>query len=418
MVFTAVYVVPDLVESYLTADYNSGNPIYKIETVKTNVNGSNSALIYVLWRVGNTVHSSNQDSIGLGLANKINSRIINTEPYRISSDGGLVISETTVPANRTILCSSAFVYKGIAVEQVYTFNSSTDLFTKVIKNAAGTWVYTNTTVYDNLNYNPDGLGEVALGTSKWSYRLYYRSIGDDKEVFYVLSTAQYNSEVDARNASEIGRDIPIVLAGHCLLVGRSIIQNGATDGITEEFRRTTGYYVPPTNEYWRDIDFPIIIRTTGVGIPTLVALNGNLLLPQWAVNDYNVSESQEFVHEWKEGSTCYWHLHLTTNGVDITNRYVRFEIEYGYVTPNGQWAFPATIDSGDLLIPANTPTKTMFILSLGSFTPTGTRIGGHCVARLKRIASTGTAPTNNCWIPMLQQHIICDSAGSRNISSK
>jgi hypothetical protein len=196
---------------------------------------------------------------------------------------------------------------------------------------------------------------------------------------------------------------------------------------TNKFGSTSDYaQFDPNGEFrlngtatvWKDIDFPIIIRTTGVGIPTLTTVSGNIQLPSWAVNDFNMCESQEFIHEWKEGSTCYWHIHLTTNGLDATNRYVRVEIEYGYVTPNGVWTFPAVIDSGDLLIPANTADKTMFITSLGNFTPSAVKIGGHCIARLKRIASSGTAPTGNPWVPMLQMHIECDSMGSAQIASK
>jgi hypothetical protein len=168
---------------------------------------------------------------------------------------------------------------------------------------------------------------------------------------------------------------------------------------------------------WQDIDFPILIRTTGAGIPTLATFNGRMTMPQWAVNDTNQCESHEFVHQWKEGSTCYWHLHLNTNGLDGTNRYVRFELEYGY-SVNGVWTFPSVVDTGDILIPANTATKTQIIMSLANFTPTGSKIGDHAIAYLKRIASSGTAPTNNPWIPMLQMHVECDTLGSREIASK
>lgn len=170
---------------------------------------------------------------------------------------------------------------------------------------------------------------------------------------------------------------------------------------------------------WADIDFPIIIRTTGVGIPSLAALNGNITMPQWAVNDYNVCESQELIHEWAEGTTCYWHIHLTTNGLDATDRYVRFELEYGYNNGhNTAWVFPTVVDTGDILIPANTTDKTMLILSLANFTPSSAKIGGHVVARLKRIASVGSAPSNNPWIPMLQLHVLKNSLGSRSIGEK
>jgi hypothetical protein len=184
----------------------------------------------------------------------------------------------------------------------------------------------------------------------------------------------------------------------------------------KEFEKFVGW----TNDNidsWTDIDFPIIIRTTGPNIPTLQTLNGNITMPQWAVNAFNVCESQEFVHGWKEGTEVFWHLHLTTNGVDATDRFVRFTVEYGYVDVMGQWVFPAVLNSGDILIPANTPTRTMMIMPLGSFTPP-IKIGGHSVARLVRVASVGAAPTNNPWIPMLQQHIQLDTIGSRTIGAK
>lgn len=168
---------------------------------------------------------------------------------------------------------------------------------------------------------------------------------------------------------------------------------------------------------WVDIDFPIIIRTTGAGIPSLATINGNITMPQWQVNDFNVCECQEMIHSWKEGSTLYWHLHLTTNGLDATDRYVRFELEYGYADVSGQWVFPAIVTTPDILIPANTPTKTMMIMNIANFTP-AIKIGAHAVARLKRVASVGAAPTSNPWIPMLQMHIQLDTLGSRNIGSK
>jgi hypothetical protein len=166
-----------------------------------------------------------------------------------------------------------------------------------------------------------------------------------------------------------------------------------------------------------DIDFPILIRTTGVGIPTLSTLNGNITAPQWQVNDFNVCESQETIHGWNQQTELEWHIHLTTNGLDATDRYVRFEIEYGYVSPDNAWVFPAVFTSPDLLIPANTTSKTMFIFDLTSFTPTA-GLGGHIIARLKRVASVGAAPTANPWIPMLQAHVLTDTIGSRTTIAK
>lgn len=168
---------------------------------------------------------------------------------------------------------------------------------------------------------------------------------------------------------------------------------------------------------WVDVDFPIIVRSAGANRPELATINGNLQMPQWGINDFNMCESQEMIHGWKEGSELFWHIHLTTNGLDANARYVRFELEYGYADVSGVWVFPAVITTPDILIPANTPNETMMIMSLGSFTP-AIKIGGHVVARLRRIASVGAAPTNDPWIPMLQMHIQLDTLGSRNIGSK
>jgi len=169
---------------------------------------------------------------------------------------------------------------------------------------------------------------------------------------------------------------------------------------------------------WVDLDFPIIIRTTGANIPTLTTLQGNITAPLWQVNDFNVCEGQELIHKWKEGTPLYWHVHLITGALDASNRYVRFEVEYCWCNVSGVLSAATTIDSGDLLIPANTTAKTMMIMSLGNFTPTGGKIGGHVFARLRRIASTGSAPGSNPWITMLQAHMEVDTIGSRQIGTK
>lgn len=168
---------------------------------------------------------------------------------------------------------------------------------------------------------------------------------------------------------------------------------------------------------WEDIDFPIIIRLTGANIPTLEVLQGNITAPQWQVDDYNICEGQELIHQWKEGSRVYWHIHIITNGVDTTDRFLKWEVEWFWVNVDGQLSASDT-QSVEYTIPANTPTKTMKVISIYDWIPIGGKITGHVYARLKRIASTGTAPTNNPWCTMLQLHVECDTLGSRTISLK
>ena len=167
---------------------------------------------------------------------------------------------------------------------------------------------------------------------------------------------------------------------------------------------------------WQDIDFPIIIRTVGTGRPVLTTVAGNVTAPQWAVNDYNQCEGQEIVHQWKEGSEVHWHAHLITNGVDTTDRFVRFTIELLWAN-SGDELEPLLFD-GEITIPANTPDRTMILGILPSWVPVGGKIGAHVWPYLKRVASVGAAPSNDPFCTMLQLHIECDTAGSRNIGTK
>lgn len=169
---------------------------------------------------------------------------------------------------------------------------------------------------------------------------------------------------------------------------------------------------------WVDVDFPIIIRTTGANIPTLSTLKGNVTAPQWQVNDFNMCEGQELIHPWLEGSTIYWHVHIITNGLDATARYIRWEIEWIYADVDGVLSATITDTSVDLLIPANTTDRTHLIFNISNRLMAGSKIGAHIYPRLKRVAAVGAAPTANPFCSMLQIHIETDTTGSRLIATK
>ena len=174
-------------------------------------------------------------------------------------------------------------------------------------------------------------------------------------------------------------------------------------------------YYQPT---WRDIDFPIIPRVIGAGTPSYQSLQGNITMLQWAVNDAEQITSQEMIHSWREGSTVYWHIHIVTGGTNIDNRYHQWSLEYTGANYAGTLPANTTVNSGDLLIPANTPANTHLIYTIASWTPSTLRIAAHIKARLKRIAATGTAPTANVFCEMLQMHVETDSSGSRQATVK
>lgn len=224
---SAILTFTDGAEEYTAVDYNSGTPIYKVVT--TEMNNSNIIPINAVWRVGNVLHSVSADSLGLGLANKLNQRMFLVNRYERKFQSGLIISETTSPNPRTITCTESIVFTGAVPQVVSSFTSATDTMTEcTITN--GVWSYSNKLVYNNTQYNPP-TGPTAILSNKYVVRWFYRSIGDVKQMFYVLGTNQYTSSTMAEQEPP-RTDLPSVLIGHCMLVGRAIYQEGQTSGTT------------------------------------------------------------------------------------------------------------------------------------------------------------------------------------------
>lgn len=166
---------------------------------------------------------------------------------------------------------------------------------------------------------------------------------------------------------------------------------------------------------WVDIDFPIIIRDTGPARPVLNPIRGNLVAPQWAVNNWVQIEDQEVIHGWREASLIQWHAHLLTGGTDTTDRYVRLEVEWAWANAQGVLSSAIITTSPDLLIPADTPDRTHIPVVIGLVDLPTMQKGAHIYARLTRVASVGTAPSENIFLSMLQLHVECDSIGTTDL---
>jgi hypothetical protein len=241
---SATFTLIDGSEQYICVKYNSGNPIYYIENNKANINDSNVIVIYIVWRQGTIIHSVGLDSQALGLSNKISHSIIDTMPYRKSVNGGLILSETSTPTYRTLLCTSAIVYAGITPQLILNFNSSTDLLT-LAYHSSSIWNYTNELVYNNTQYD-DGINLQTIGHNRYACRWVYRSIGDVKQIFYVLGSNDYNKISDAQLETPRS-DIPILLRDHCMIISRIIIQLNANSGLVENISNTSFTMAAVTN---------------------------------------------------------------------------------------------------------------------------------------------------------------------------
>ena len=199
--------------------------------------------------------------------------------------------------------------------------------------------------------------------------------------------------------------------------------NGSSLATTAKGGTTTDYVQNDANgirlfgaaTQYNDIDFPLIVKTTGANLPTRTAIAGNVYGYTYAVNDCLDIDSTELNHAAKAGATTSkFHVHIVTNGLDATNRYVRFTFEYLHANMNAVMA-GTTVGAIDLLIPANTADRTHLIFDIGDYT--NLNAGSQIVGRFCRVASVGTAPTNNPFVLKFQLHSEFDKLGTNNITT-
>lgn len=238
----------DGLSKYIVADYDSGTPYFRIESDFHNVNNSNIVHLYTVWNINGDIHSILFDNKGEGLSNKIDMAICRTTPYRRSIEGGLMIS---VDGSRYIHISDAHVYAGTIEVEIAAYSSQTDRVTEVY-HTSGNWVFPETMSgyqVDNLHYD-NGTNLVVAGNNKYVCHWIYRTIGDDKEIFVRLGTAEYNNQSDAEKEQEPVS--PSIVHGHGMLVGRIVIQKGAStatyQSIFDLFSSSSSGVVPNHND--------------------------------------------------------------------------------------------------------------------------------------------------------------------------
>ena len=163
-------------------------------------------------------------------------------------------------------------------------------------------------------------------------------------------------------------------------------------------------------------------RVPAANAPTWSSFIGNLSAYRFAVNDYLELDPGEYEHPWTEGSEIEIHTHWATNGLDTSDRFVKWEVELTWANMASASPFSAfptpTIYTFEATIPANTADRSHIYTSIDTYTPTGGKIGGYYLARIRRIAASGAAPTNDPFGLSLGFHHNDNSLGSRTEEAK
>lgn len=147
--------------------------------------------------------------------------------------------------------------------------------------------------------------------------------------------------------------------------------------------------------------------------PTWAPFVGNLFQFQFAINNAIHLGAQELPPGWEEGSEIVIHLHWATGGIDSTDRYVKWEVEFAFAIPALSNYSRSTRLTAETRIPANNPARTHMCTSFGAISIPDGKIGTCIISRVRRIASAGTAPTTNPFALQQGIHIRKDALGSR-----
>jgi hypothetical protein len=221
------YVIPgntfsltDGVTNYIVANYNSGSPVIQVITNLALINDTTIIRVFDIYRQGTILHVLEWDQLGDAQTSKIHMSIVNTQRQR-PEPGGLGLGEA---ATRLITVGSGTVWTGAVPTVLASFNSSTNTL-QFAYHVAGAWTFSNVTQYNNTQYD-DGTHLQTTPGAKYVVNFVYRSVGTDTECFYVLGGQAYT--LLQAQASQPPGSLPSVISSHCILVGRIIVQQGAS----------------------------------------------------------------------------------------------------------------------------------------------------------------------------------------------
>lgn len=173
-----------------------------------------------------------------------------------------------------------------------------------------------------------------------------------------------------------------------------------------------------TSKVWDDIPPNPIIRSRqpATNNPTLATLVGNIQQYTFAVNDY-VSDNLEVLHGFENGADKLFHIHWCTNGTTTVPTYVKWQME---ISESNVWETfnTTTIIEAQTTITASTPDRTHMVTQFPTVSCVSCTIGTVITYNIKRIAATGTAPTDNPFGLQVSAHMLKDSIGSKNVFSK
>lgn len=168
---------------------------------------------------------------------------------------------------------------------------------------------------------------------------------------------------------------------------------------------------------WNDINFEALSLGRSASAPDLIPILGSGGLEGVAFDGQTTLEQlfsgSEILHDYKEGSNIYPHIHWMPSTADAGN--VTWFFEYSWTDTSGSFSAPTTLNVTQAAGGAWVHQRADFQAING----TGMNIGSHIIFRLYR---NPDAPLDNyirdAVLLSVAIHYESDTVGSRTISSK
>lgn len=183
------------------------------------INYSNIIIIATVYRFDTVLGILKWGTTGKATAPKLLKRLNRTE--RFQKESGLGLTEST---GRIFDVSSGVVWFSLLALDLSATTSATDE-TWLLKKVAGQWTSEQVTQYDNNRYN-NGTDLATLTTNRYAVNYIFREVSaTSKRTFILLGEGDYT--LNDALSSPIPEQ-PMLTQLHCILVGRIIVQKGAS----------------------------------------------------------------------------------------------------------------------------------------------------------------------------------------------
>lgn len=225
----ASLALTDLVVNFVYANYNSGSPVWAVDTSILNVNGRNKMLVAIAFRNGTSVDLLTVTGLNVDVPTKRARRLFNVNGMQYGS--GLIIGGT----DRLITFTEGVLYFVDKLISVSAYDSQSTAFTYIYRNGTGGYTRVSANQIDNEHFD-NGTGTLAhfSNQNKWRADYVYAIVDEPTRFIVVMGRAEYQSEAAAQ-ATQPPTTLPPELATYGLgkLVARVVIQANASTMVRE-----------------------------------------------------------------------------------------------------------------------------------------------------------------------------------------